>query len=52
MIANGLTKALGRTEFEQFLKQINLTDISDLLQAREEALQSINLEEVVYPLFE
>ena len=27
MIANGLTKALSKTEFNEFLRQINLVDI-------------------------
>ncbi|KAF7173426.1 hypothetical protein CNMCM6106_007498 [Aspergillus hiratsukae] len=35
MIANGLTKALSRTEFNEFLTQVNLVDIADKITERE-----------------
>src|SRR5436853_7900760 len=35
MIANGLTKALSRTEFNEFLQQVSLTDIADRIMERE-----------------
>jgi hypothetical protein len=45
MIANGLTKALPRGEFEDFLKQVNLTDISPrITERRTKELQQADLE--------
>ena len=35
MIANGLTKALGKVEFGEFLRQVNLVDIGDKIADRE-----------------
>jgi len=35
MIANGLTKALSRSEFNEFLQQVSLTDIADRITERE-----------------
>ena len=35
MIANGLTKALGKAEFEEFLQQVNLVDIAGQIVERE-----------------
>ena len=45
MIANGLTKALPRTEFKDFLKQVNLTDISPrITERRTKELRQADLE--------
>ena len=35
MIANGLTKALSKGEFQEFLQQVNLVDISNQIAERE-----------------
>src|SRR4030095_16241097 len=35
MIANGLTKALARTEFNEFLQQVNLIDITSQILKRD-----------------
>ena len=35
MIANELTKALSRPEFNEFLQQVSLTDIADRITERE-----------------
>ena len=35
MIANGLTKALSKTEFNKFLRQVNLVDIASKIIDRE-----------------
>jgi len=35
MIANGLTKALPRSEFREFLEQVNLVDITSQILGRE-----------------
>jgi hypothetical protein len=52
MIANGLTKALGKGEFDAFLEQVNLKNISHMLRRENEALPTVNLEDLIYPLFE
>lgn len=39
MIANGLTKALGKVEFDEFFNQINLPDITHRLGETEKKLQ-------------
>ncbi|EED18410.1 conserved hypothetical protein [Talaromyces stipitatus ATCC 10500] len=35
MIANGLTKVLGRSEFEEFVEQVNLRDIAEIIEGSE-----------------
>ena len=35
MIANGLTKALARSEFNEFLQQVSLVDIAERISERE-----------------
>jgi hypothetical protein len=35
MIANGLTKALSKTEFNEFLQQVSLVDIASQISERE-----------------
>ena len=37
MIANGLTKALSKTEFNKFLGQVNLINIADKIAERQAA---------------
>jgi hypothetical protein len=45
MIANGLTKSLPRNEFENFLKQVSLVDItSRITERRTEQLRRADLE--------
>ena len=45
MIANGLTKALPRSEFEDFVKQVNLKDISPkITERRAKELRQADLE--------
>ena len=34
MIANGLTKALSKSEFNDFIRQVNLVDITDQITER------------------
>jgi len=45
MIANGLTKALSRNEFHEFLQQVNLVDIANRIadhEAREDQQEELN----------
>jgi hypothetical protein len=50
MIANGLTKALGEADFREFLKQINLVDISVRLDDDgTNAEREIDPEKLIYP---
>jgi hypothetical protein len=42
MIANGLTKALGKGEFEEFLKQVGMTDVSAYLE-RNDDMKKVDL---------
>lgn len=45
MIADGLTKAMSHTQFQKFVKQIGLTDITERLMDRH--LQTIGEEEIL-----
>lgn len=49
MIANGLTKALGDTQFKEFLTQIHLVDIAQRLQDSEVGEREIDPTEIIYP---
>lgn len=49
MIANGLTKALGESDHREFLKQINLIDIGDKLQAIKEEEPPPDPIEILFP---
>ncbi|EEA21254.1 hypothetical protein PMAA_050720, partial [Talaromyces marneffei ATCC 18224] len=43
MIANGLTKALPKGEFDAFLEQIKMTDISRYLHEQKEDTQEVDM---------
>jgi hypothetical protein len=50
MIANGLTKALGKGDFEDFLSQIGMRDCSELLGQSTHTEDNVNLENLMEEL--
>jgi hypothetical protein len=50
MIANGLTKALPKGEFDKFLEQIKMTDISKYLDEQGQDTQEVDMSSVLNSL--
>ncbi|EED23215.1 conserved hypothetical protein [Talaromyces stipitatus ATCC 10500] len=46
MIANGLTKALGKGEFDEFLKQVGMTDVSSYIEEQKEDVQEMDIDTI------
>jgi hypothetical protein len=46
MIANGLTKALSKSEFKVFLEQVGIFEITEILKERVEPLNEVKLDDI------